>query len=804
MTEWYRAGMTPSTIVAALIAVATVHLPGEPTSETGVLAYRILGPDDLPVPARLTVLAPDVDLVALGGPFGDRHAVREDVCYALDGVGELVLPAGDCELLASRGIEWSIDRRRVEIPAGGRLELALRIQPAVDTTGLIGGDFHLHTLTHSGHGDSNMPERIVSLVGEGVDFAIATDHNRNIDYIPTIETLEAGSRITSMVGNELSTPIGHFNIFPVDPRRPPIPARLAAAPPMFRMIRLEPNDLGIVPVIQVNHPRWAGIDYFSQVELDETTGTSSNPRWSADFDAIEVLNENALWGWRDPADADGVDVGSQTHSSMLDWYALLDTGHRAIATGNSDSHAVKANFAGVPRNYMGSSTDDPGEIDPREMIAAIRSGDVVVTSGPIVRASIPDRGLHQDPRMASVDAEGRVRIALEIQAAPWIDVDRIRVILDGDEVDRIPVDQSRDRIRFEGEIEVPVATDGWIVLLVEGDDSLAPVVDGKKRPVIPVAIVNPFRIDADLDAAWMAPLERVKRRIATISSDQVASEWKLASGAERRRIIAAIRATDELDPEVRRAWIASGLTDDSDHWRVVRLGAVRAATGTPAFAERLEAIMTDDDADDRLAAAALRALAARSPDRAAVRLQQFIDRRGVTPLRDLGDSGLNEVAGPGPRAWMVTGPYPAAEDLEEFARRFSLLQDPPETTDGTSGWERKRTRPNGLLSLLEIAADPAATENSVAIASGWIMSPDDTTAIVAFGSDDGAVVIVNDRTILVDRTTHGASPFGSMLEVPLRRGPNAVTVAVENGSGDFGFHFRPLDRRLTVMTSIDD
>ncbi|MAH65706.1 MAG: hypothetical protein CMJ27_04870 [Phycisphaerae bacterium] len=793
----------PLLTAALLIAVASTTSP-DAGSETGVLAYRILGPEGAPVPARLTVLEPDVDLVALGGPFGDRHAVREDVCYALDGTGEVVLPAGRCELLASRGIEWSIDRRWVDIPAHGRLEVELRIRPAVDTTGLIGGDFHLHTLTHSGHGDSNMPERIVSLVGEGVDFAIATDHNRNIDYIPTIAALGATSQITSVVGNELSTPIGHFNIFPVDPARRPIPARLAAAPPMFRMIRLEPNDLGVVPVIQVNHPRWAGIDYFSQVELDETTGTSSNPRWSADFDAIEVLNENALWGWRDPADADGIDVGSQTHSSMLDWYALLDTGHRAIATGNSDSHSVKANFAGVPRNYMGSSTDDPGGIDPREMIAAIRSGDVVVSSGPIVRASIPDRGLHEDPRMASVDAEGRVRIALEIQAAPWIDVDRIRVILDGDEIDRIPVDQSRDRTRFEGDIEVPLATDGWIVLLVEGDDSLAPVVDGKKRPVIPVAIINPFRIDADLDAAWMPPLERVKRRIATISADQVASEWKLASGAERRRIIAAARADDELDPEVRRRLIESGLTDESDQWRVVRLGAVRAATGAPAFAEQLERLMTDEAADDRLAAAALRGLAATSPDRAAVRLQEFIDRRGVTPLRDLGDSGLNEVAGPGPRAWMVAGPYPATEDLEGFARTFSLLKDPPETAGGTIGWERKRTRPNGLLSFLEIAADPAATENSIAIASGWIMAPDDTTAIVAFGSDDGAAVIVNGRTILLDRTTHGASPFGSMLEVPLRRGPNAVTIAVENGSGDFGFHFRTLDRRLEVMTSIDD
>ncbi len=794
--------MNLANVVAVLIlAVAPAPVPG---AETGVLTFRIIGPDDTPVPARLTVLEPDVDLVALGGPFGDRHAVREDVCYALDGVGELVLPAGPCELLASRGIEWSIDRRRIEVPAGGRVEAILRIGPAVDTTGLVGGDFHLHTLTHSGHGDSNMPERIVSLVGEGVDFAVATDHNRNIDYVPTIEALDASSRITSVVGNELSTPIGHFNIFPLDSGRRPVPDRIAAAPPMFRLARAEPNPFDVIPIIQVNHPRWAGIDYFSQAELDETTGTSSSPRWSADFDAIEVLNENALWGWRDPTDADGIEVGSQTHSSMLDWYALLDTGHRAIATGNSDSHSVKANFAGVPRNFIPSSTDDPGAIDPVEMIAAIRAGDLVVSSGPIVRASIPDRGVHEDPRLASVGPGGGVRVAIEIQAAPWIDVDRIRVIRDGDEIDRIPVAESRDRIRFEGTIEVPVHTDGWIVLLVEGDESLSPVVDGKKRPVIPVAIVNPFRVDADLDGVWTPPLERVRRSVSSNPSEVAESAWENASGAERRRLIAAARTGTDIDPGLRRRLVEAGLSDDSPQWRVVRLGAVRAATGAPEFAGHLERLMADDSSDDRLATAALRGLAGIAPDRSTARLRAFIDARGVAPLRDLGDSGLDEVAGPGPRAWNVAGPYPAAEDLEAFARDFTSAGEPPTTMDGTDGWERKRTRPNGLLSFLELTADPAGTENSTAIASGWVMAPEDTTAVVAFGSDDGAVVIVNGRTVLLDRTTHGASPFGSMLEVPLRRGPNEVVIAVENGGGDFGFHFRPLDRRITVVTSIDD
>ena len=779
------------------------NAPETSTEKTGVLRYRIQGPDGL-VPGRITVLEPDVDLVALGGPFDDRHAVREDVCYAMDGTGELVLPAGECEILASRGIEWTLDRRRIDVPAGGRVELTLEIAPAVDTTGMVGGDLHLHTLTHSGHGDSNMPERIVSLLGEGVDFAVATDHNRNIDYRPTIDALKAGDGITSMVGNEVSTPAGHFNAFPLDAKRPPVPSRLSAAPPLFRLLRAETNELGVVPIIQVNHPRWEGIDYFSQAELDETTGSSDSPRWSPDFDAIEVLNENCLWGWRDPENSPDIDTGSQTHSSMRDWYALLDTGHRAIATGNSDSHSVKANFAGVPRNYLVSSTDDPGAIDPREMIDVLRRGEVVVSSGPIVRASIPDRGIHEDPRMATADENGDVVIAMEIQAAPWIDVDRIRVIRNGDEISTIAVRPDRDRIRFEDDIRVPMAEDGWIVLLVEGDDSLAPMVSGKKRPVLPVAIVNPFRVDADRDGIWTPPLDRVQMELATMNAGSVDAAWTAASGSERRRLIAAARTTEGINAELKAELIARGLLDDSDERTMVRLGAARGAAGDVRFASTLEAALIDEATSDRAAVAVLQSLAVTDPRKANERLQEFITTRGIENLRNLGPKGLEAVAGPAPRHWLGAGPYPGAEDLETFARSFATLEPPPKTNGGTQGWELKRTRPNGLLSFLEITADQSSTENAIAVASGWIMCPRDLTATIAFGSDDGAVVLVNGETILLDRTTHGASPFASILRVPLRQGPNEVIVAVENGTGDFGFHFRPLDREATVMSSIDD
>ena len=108
------------------------------------------------------------------------------------------------------------------------------------------------------------------------------------------------------------------------------------------------------------------------------------------------------------------------------------------------------------------------------------------------------------------------------------------------------------------------------------------------------------------------------------------------------------------------------------------------------------------------------------------------------------------------------------------------------------------------MSFQELSADPVDATDSVAVATGWIISPREMTVPIAFGSDDGAVVVVNGTVIHEDRTTHGASPFASLLRAPLRAGANRVVIAVENGTGDFGFHFRPLNREVEIRTTPDE
>ena len=168
------------------------------------LKYSVTDSNGNPIPARITLTDelmtpmklftnPDADPKAL--------AIRNHAFYTLHGEGEITVPASTWDIMASHGIEWSIDTTTMTFEKGKKYEWHATLVHEVDTTDWVSGDFHLHTLTHSGHGDSNMNERIISIVGEGLEFAVATDHNHNTDYQPIIDDLEAHEHLTAIVGN---------------------------------------------------------------------------------------------------------------------------------------------------------------------------------------------------------------------------------------------------------------------------------------------------------------------------------------------------------------------------------------------------------------------------------------------------------------------------------------------------------------------------------------------------------------------------------------------------------------------------
>lgn len=186
-------------------------------------------------------------------------ASRQSTIYTGEGKGTVRIPVGEYEVWAGRGLEYSAEVHNVKIAPEGQATLIVHLRREVATPGYIGGDMHLHTFTHSGHGDSNVEERIISCIGEGLEWAVATDHNHHVDYAPTSQKLGLASHMATTIGNEVSTPIGHFNAYPVPLLDPPLQHDLKNANELFKLMRDLPGER----VIQLNHPRWPGAAYFT-------------------------------------------------------------------------------------------------------------------------------------------------------------------------------------------------------------------------------------------------------------------------------------------------------------------------------------------------------------------------------------------------------------------------------------------------------------------------------------------------------------------------------------------------------------
>jgi hypothetical protein len=498
----YELQATSSALPASVRAPITV--PATPTAaiagpmlrvpDDGTLAVKVTDERGERLPAKITVAAGSGPRVSLPKMLGAQRyaggAAR--IAFARTGEERMRLEAGRYKVTVSRGFEYSLAQTEVDVPAGREATVALQLARVVDTRGWLSGDFHVHSQA-SPDSDDLDETKVSAFVAEGLEVPVSTDHEFVADYAPTIARLGVGGWVRSIVGEEVTTfSLGHFNAFPlaIDSNKwnnGAIAWHFKAGPEIFAAIRANPAT----PIIQVNHPRSTGAGgYFSAVGYDAATRTVEKPEdWSLDFDAIELINGKGA-----PAPTTGI---------FLDWYSLLNSGKRVTANGNSDSHnALPGSEVGFPRNYVKVPSDDVAAFDERAFIDSVRRGRVVVSGGPFIDASIGGKGPGDDVSASN----GRVTLDVVVQAAPWIAVNQLVVVANGEAVhtrDLGPgdADPSNPVVRFRGAIEIPAGADAWFVVHVRGPGTLDPVVTGGR----PFAFTNPIYVDVDGDGRFTAP-----------------------------------------------------------------------------------------------------------------------------------------------------------------------------------------------------------------------------------------------------------------------------------------------------------
>ncbi len=455
------------------------------------------------------------DLHFVGGPSDPSH---------------VPLAAGRYRLVASRGLEYGLDTAEVTI-AGDEVRIApFRPKRVIELQGIASADLHVHAEASD---DSAMPNaaRLASFVAEGVDALVTTDHDHLGAFGPALAALGLGSRIRVIQGVETTSSapseqapwtLGHSNAWPI----PYVPtAHRQGAPPSQGMTLADlyaelRRDYG-ARVVQLNHPmgkRGGERDdqaYLTHLGLEGRPADPELPLEASPNDALLVPGSD---GHTRAIDFDAIELmNGASRVAYLQvrelWYAFLRQGVRRTGTANSDTHGP-GEIAAYPRNYVyvgePSATWDETRFD-----TAIREGRLFGTNGPLI-AEFTANGARMGDQVAAPG--GRVAVQVAIAAAPWVPVDEVRLLANGEVVRSwrdLPGGTSPPTLRLRERVELQLERDAFLTVEagapLDADaaswaashpgDYASAVAPG----FVPAAFSNPIWVDADADGRFAAP-----------------------------------------------------------------------------------------------------------------------------------------------------------------------------------------------------------------------------------------------------------------------------------------------------------
>jgi hypothetical protein len=461
-------------------------------SRTGRVRYSIRDEAGALLPVKLTVLADD-GLPSLPPRYGepDQNPGAFRTVFAERGEGELSLPEGGYRVYVSRGGEYEVIERALEVKSDAPASLEGVLVRSVRSPGWLTTDTHVHAQLSPDSPDL-YPYKVRAMAAEGLELPVSTEHEAIGDFNPAIRALGLERWIKGIVGSEVTTVnYGHFNAFPLTPD-PSLPGNgrirwsKSAPAETFAAIRANPA----APFIQVNHPRGRAIGaYFSWLGLDRETFVTEVADPVLDFDGIEVMN--------------GCGQGTLGRDTILDWFAFLNRGLRKVGTASSDNHRAARDDLGFPVTYVKMPVDSPAEADVAIARRSFFEGRLVLSCGPFLEA----QATREDGARAQVGdllraSDGRVSVQVRVEAPSWMDVDTLDVVVDGQVALTRPIAAREGPLRADLTIplELTPGRDAWIAVSVRGDRPHG--IWAHRQPSF--AVTNPIFVDGDGDDAWRA------------------------------------------------------------------------------------------------------------------------------------------------------------------------------------------------------------------------------------------------------------------------------------------------------------
>jgi hypothetical protein len=362
------------------------------------------------IPSKITILNEKGSMVSLTRLSESLHlAVRHGCVYTATGNAKIGLPPGRYTVYATRGFEYSVDSVQVDLSTGEHKPVELSLSREVDTRGWISTDTHVHTFTHSGHGDATDRERIITLAGEGIEMPVITDHNKHVDLTSVVASVGVQRWMTVVTGNEVTTPVGHFNVFPVKPESKPVNHQVDNWSALHSRLGEYENAVIILNHANDIHNSFRPFDPKIHVSI---AGMNVND-WVVPANSMEVLNSGSQQ--------------SDITALYRDWFGMLNGGHLLTPIGSSDSHDVIRFIVGQGRTYVKGNDSNPAALDIGEAVGNILEGKVMVSSGLLTNISV-------DKQFGPGDLARpgkKVNIDVAVLGPSWVNAGKVMLFVNG-------------------------------------------------------------------------------------------------------------------------------------------------------------------------------------------------------------------------------------------------------------------------------------------------------------------------------------------------------------------------------------
>ena len=488
---------------------------------TGTLTIKVVDSAGRPVAARLFVTgqdgrayAPDDAWMQAEDNFIRAERSFEPHYFHTAGTAIMTVPSGRVDVEATRGLEYQISRKSVEVAQDQNATLTLRLEPlsVPQTSHWASADLHVHM--NYGGTYRNTPKNLVSAAAaenlQIVENLIVNKEQRipDIAYFSTKPDPASTTKNLLLHGQEFHTSYwGHLGLLNLT-RNYLLPdyasyGNTAAAslfPTNATVADLAHEQQGLVGYV---HP----FDF----QPDPTKDPSLTHDQPLDV-ALELPVDVAL------GKVDYIEVlGFSDHQSTAAiWYKLLNCGFRLPTGAGSDT---MANFAslrgpvGLTRVYANVPN---GPLDIRSWLLSLKQGRTFATNAPLIGFTLDGKQPGDDLQLPA--GENKVKLSAWMRSI--VPIDHWQVVCNGEVVSDLQL--SNDHQAGDAQAVVPISRSGWCVLRAFSDKAEHPILD-----IYPYATTSPIyisvagsKLDAGQDASYfIAWIDRL------IAASNASTDW---------------------------------------------------------------------------------------------------------------------------------------------------------------------------------------------------------------------------------------------------------------------------------------